>query len=247
MESSTNNFIRVAILDDHQSIIDGYLHRLSQNPRIIIVDYACCGQDLYEMLDKHPIDVLQLDINVPTEPEQDDCYPVLAQIPHILETYPQLNILVISMYHQPTLIEEVTNMGVSGYILKDDIESIQSLPEIIEDVANGSSYLSPGAHQRLTRKFPGVKSISSRQREVLALCAAHPGDTSIELARKMGIAPSTFRNLLSRAYLHLDARTRAEAIIKARQFGIIPTSVPFRITPAGKDTPSTPNQGKKSS
>ena len=227
MESTTDNLIRVAILDDHQSIIDGYLFRLSQNPRIIIVDYACCGQDLYEMLDRHAIDVLLLDINVPTEPEQRDCYPVLAQIPKILENYPQLNILVISMYHQPTLIEEVINMGVSGYILKDDIESIQILPEIIEKVANGSSYLSPGAHQRLARKFPGVKSISSRQREVLALCAAHPGATSSELAHRLGIAPSTFRNLLSRAYLHLDVRNQAEAIIKAQQLGIIPSSTPF--------------------
>ena len=227
MESTTDNLIRVAILDDHQSIIDGYLFRLSQNPRIIIVDYACCGQDLYEMLDRHAIDVLLLDINVPTEPEQRDCYPVLAQIPKILENYHQLNILVISMYHQPTLIEEVINMGVSGYILKDDIESIQILPEIIEKVANGSSYLSPGAHQRLARKFPGVKSISSRQREVLALCAAHPGATSSELAQRLGIAPSTFRNLLSRAYLHLDVRNQAEAIIRAQQLGIIPSSSPF--------------------
>ncbi len=226
MPASKDKLIRIAILDDHQSIIDGYLHRLSQNQEIIIVDYACCGEYLYEMLNRHPIDVLILDIGVPLKPEQKDPYPVISQIPIILERYPLINILVISMYHQPTLIESVIEAGASGYILKDDIDSIQSLPGIIEVVANGGSFLSPDAVNRLARKISGEIFPSPRQLEVLSLCAAHPEATSTELAQQMQIAPSTFRNLLSRAYFHLKANNRAEAILKARRMGLL-TSVDF--------------------
>ena len=228
MTTSTDDLIRVAILDDHQSIIDGYLHRLSQNRKIIIVDYACCGESLYEMLAKHPIDVLILDINVPTEPEKGDTYPVISHIPNIIEHFPHLNILVISMYHQPALIEEVIEAGVSGYIIKDDIDSIQSLPRIVEAIASGASYLSPGAAKRLARKITAEKFPTKRQLEVLALCAKYPAATSIELAQKMQIAPSTFRNLLSRVYVHLGVNNRTEAIIKAKRLGILPSLDSYR-------------------
>jgi DNA-binding CsgD family transcriptional regulator len=42
----------------------------------------------------------------------------------------------------------------------------------------------------------------------------------------MEIAHSTFRNLLSEAYLKLDVHSRAAAIAKARQLGLIPPQMP---------------------
>lgn len=215
-----DNLIRVAILDDHQSIIDGYLHRLSRSQTIIIVDYACSGDYLHEMLDRHQVDVLLLDIHVPESAEVKEEYPVISQIAPLLDQHPKLHILPISMNHQPTLIEAVIDAGASGYILKDDTEAIQSLIEIIETIAGSGFYLSPKAAARLSRKIPGNGVPSPRQLEVLCLCAAHPEATSEDLAQQLGIAPSTFRQLLSRAYYHLGVNNRAEAILKARQMGL---------------------------
>jgi two-component system nitrate/nitrite response regulator NarL len=67
--------IRVAILDDHISIIDGYLYRLSKNPEIEVVATETYGEALDSMLAEHSPDVLILDLNVPTSPVNRNALP----------------------------------------------------------------------------------------------------------------------------------------------------------------------------
>ncbi len=54
--------IRVAILDDHQSIIDGYVFRPSQVPGIEVVATANYANGFEDLLGQYEIDVLILDI-----------------------------------------------------------------------------------------------------------------------------------------------------------------------------------------
>ena len=110
--------IRVAILDDHQSIIDGFIYRLSMNPRIQITGTAIYGEDLKSMVADKEVDVLLLDVSVPNSPEDHNPYPILHIIPSLLKKNPKLNILIISMFTQPSLIDALVNTGISGYILK---------------------------------------------------------------------------------------------------------------------------------
>ena len=63
--------------------------------------------------------------------------------------------------------------------------------------------------------------LTARQIQALSLCAAFPELSTGELAKKMEIANSTLRNLLSGAYLRLNVRNRMAAVAKARQKGII--------------------------
>ena len=63
--------IRVAILDDHQSIIDGFTYRLSMDPAIQIVSTALFGEDLEAMVANNPVDVLLLDVSVPNSQRGD--------------------------------------------------------------------------------------------------------------------------------------------------------------------------------
>ena len=60
-----NSKVNVAILDDHQSIIDGYTYRLGTEPKIQVVSTARFGEDLDSILSSHPINVLLMDIRVP--------------------------------------------------------------------------------------------------------------------------------------------------------------------------------------
>jgi two-component system nitrate/nitrite response regulator NarL len=213
--------IRVAILEDHQSIIDGYIHRLSQKPEIVIVDYIYYGVNLGLMLAKHPIDVLILDINVPTSADNNSPYPILPSIPALLQQYPELNILVISMYDQPTLISAVMEAGASGYITKDDIIAIQTLGEVVITIAHGGIYLGKPAYRKLHRKIPKNELPSPRQLEILSLSAAHPSATTTELAKRLNISNSTARNLFSGAYVRLGVQNRTEAVSKARRMGLL--------------------------
>lgn len=213
--------IRVGILDDHQSIIDGYVLRLSKAPELDVVATARFGEELEPMLADDNVDVLLLDVQVPTSPNNDNPFPILHVIPELLERHPRLVILALSQYVQRTLIKAVVEAGASGYIFKDDYASIRELGSIVRSVARGGIHFSQGAYRKLTKYDDDEATLTPRQREVLSLAAAYPELTSAELAARLQVAQSTVRNLLSNAYLRLGVRNRAAAIAKARNLSLI--------------------------
>lgn len=222
------NKIHVTILDDHQTIIDGYRFRLGKNPRMEVVAAVGWGEDLQPTLEKYPTDVLLLDINVPTSPDNPNPYPILHIIPDLLQKYPNLVILVISMHAERSLIRAVMEAGASGYILKDDQTTLRDLENVVASVFSGGIHLSRQVNDALLKSGRTTKEslLSKRQLEALSLCLSYPDNSTAELAMKMSISNSTVRNLLSSAYIKLGVRTRIAAVTKARHMGIISPEVP---------------------
>ena len=213
--------IRVAILDDHPGIIDGYRYRLEKENGMEIVGFASFGEDLDEMLEKTPIDVLLLDVYVPTSRTNSNPYPILHTIPRLFERYPNINVIVISVVNRTAMIKSVLDAGASGYILKDDQKALTDLGSIIRMVANDGVFLSREAHLSYSRQGSDSHELAPRQRQALSLCAAYPDKKTSELASVLGVAHSTFRNLLSDAYFRLGVSNRTAAIIKAQQMGLL--------------------------
>lgn len=211
---------KIAIFEDHQSIIDGYLYRLSRNPEMKIVGTALFGADLEPMLASQEVDVLLLDVHLPTSSGNRAPFPILQTIPRICKQFPNLRILVISMSAEAALIQALVNAGVRGYILKDDQESIQKLSTIVEIVANGGMYFSQAAQQLSRRASVDIPTLTQRQIEILSMCAKWPDITTTEIAARLQIADSTVRNSLTQAYSRLGVHTRAAALARLQQLGV---------------------------
>ena len=225
--------VRVAILDDHQSIIDGYTYRLSKTPGIELVATALYGEEVHSMLDKYPVEVLIMDLSVQTSAQDQSPYPVLRAIPQLLQKYPDLRVLVVSMHAGPGLIRTIMEAGVSGYIAKDDHEALKNLGRIVLMAADGAIYISEEAY-RLYRQYANVRMgdlLTPRQIEALSLCALYPDMSTAELADILAVSNSTVRNLLSSAYLRLGVHTRGAAVDKAHDLGLI-------------QQPGTPDEGQ---
>ena len=222
------NKVRVTILEDHQSIVDGYRFRLGNSSRVEVVVAIQYGEELGPTLEKYPTDVLLLDINVPAAVNNPNPYPILHVIPDLLQKYPNLTILVISMHAERSLIRAVMEAGASGYILKDDQATLRDLENVVASVFSGGIHLSRQANDALLRSgAAGNESLlAKRQLEALSLCLSYPDSSTAELARKMSISNSTVRNLLSGAYLKLGVRNRIAAVTKARQLGLISPESP---------------------
>lgn len=227
--------IRVSILDDHQTIIDGYRFRLGNSSRIDVVAAISYGEELQPTLEKQPTDVLLLDVSVPTSADNSNPYPILHVIPALLQKYPDLAILVISMHVERGLIRAVMEAGASGYILKDDQATLRDLENVVASVFSGGIYLSRQANDALLRSgaVGNELPLAKRQLEVLSLSLAYPDSTTADLAKKMSISNSTVRNLLSKTYLKLGVRSRPAAIEKARQLGLI-SPEPLTVPSSGK-------------
>lgn len=220
--------VRVMILEDHQSIVDGYIFRLSGNPHIEVALTLSRGDELEAAMRKHRTDVLILDVQVPVSEGNQNSYPILHVIPQLIQQYPDLAVLVISMHSERGLIRAVMDAGASGYILKDDHKAIRELANIILSIAAGGIYLSEKAKGVFTKDRSAAvdEPLSARMMQVISLCAAYPDSKTAELAEMMKVANSTVRNLLSSAYIRLGVGNRAAAIARARQLGIIPVEIP---------------------
>jgi len=218
--------IRVGILDDHISIVEGHTVLLQQNPQVEVVAKMSYGEELQPTLEKNPVDVLLLDVTVPTAPDNKNPYPILNVIPNLLQIYPNLHILVISMHNDRGLIRAVMEAGASGYILKDDQVALKDLGSVVKTIVTSEGiYFSQATHELYTRSLSAQSEkdilLTPRQLEVLSLYAAYPDDTTDQIANKMNIKNSTVRNLLSTAYVRLNVKSRAAAVSKARELGLI--------------------------
>ena len=215
--------VRVAILDDHQSIIDGYIYRLGSTPEIEVIATATYGEELESVLSKHPADVLLLDLSVRTSPENPNPFPILYLVPKLLQKYPKLNVLIISMFAEPGLMRSIIEAGASGYILKDDQSAFRELGNVVLSIAHGGIFFSKKAHSLYMQAdgLNGSDLLTPRQMEVISLCAAYPDASTSDLAQMMTVSNSTVRNLLSSLYLRLGVHSRTAAVEKAREMGLI--------------------------
>jgi DNA-binding NarL/FixJ family response regulator len=215
--------INVAILEDHQSTIDGYQFRLSENKNTHVVGSRLFSQDLIEMLSEKSVDVLILDINVPISKDNRNIHPIHKMISEVKNRFPDLIILVITMYNQRAMIKTIMDCGASGYILKDDYDSIRKLGTIVEMVANGGVYLSERVKDKFLNGSRNDMNLTQRELEVLSMCSAYPDDNTGEIAERMSLANSTVRNFLHKIYIKLQVHGRTAAILKARQIGLLPS------------------------
>ena len=78
---------------------------------------------------------------------------------------------------------------------------------------------SPGSFQRNDRAV-GALGISPRELEVLDCLAA--GRSNKEIAAELSVSPNTVKTHLARVYEKLEASRRTEAMLKARELGILP-------------------------
>jgi two-component system NarL family response regulator len=216
-----NNQIQIGILEDHVATARGIKAQLENNPRLAVTWMAHYYQDLEENLAGNPTNLLILDVGLPKSPEEPDPYPIFNEIPRLLENHPEIKIMVISMHNRPALFKQVKNAGASGYILKTDADSFNRLDEILLDVVeNESIYFSPEVMEVLARPEE-IPELTKRQHEVLLLIANQPGISNAKLADKLVVASSTIRNHLSDIYIKLGVSSRASAILKAQELGLL--------------------------
>jgi DNA-binding NarL/FixJ family response regulator len=213
--------IHTAVLENFQSIIDGYYYRLEKDEAIQITAVARFGEQMEEMLANNHLDVLLIEPCVPVSDTNPNIYPTWTVINRITKQWPNLKILVITENDGAGVVKQAIDSGVHGCIFKTDAQTICTLPSVIKVIASGGIHYSRDAYQILQDQYEGQSTLTKRQHEALSLCAAYPNDTAKQLAQRMKIAPSTFRSILSLAYEQLNVNSRMAAVEKARRYGWI--------------------------
>jgi DNA-binding NarL/FixJ family response regulator len=198
--------IRVAVVDDHPHVAIALRAMLDDIPDIQLVAESRHGRDVAALVRRSRPDVLLLDLFI--EPEFDALYAVR----HLRGDFPQLRICLLSAFLEPTLLHDLLQAGVCGYILKDD-DYVSRIDSIIRDLVAGKVYLSPQAYEALvlaTRSQGKEQVLTEREVEILRL--AKRGLPNPQIAEALHISAGTVRNHLSSVYRKLDVHSRHEAL-----------------------------------
>ncbi len=209
--------IRVAVVDDHPHVAIALRALLDETPDIQLVAESQRGGDVAALVRRARPDVLLLDLFI--EPEFD----ALATVRSLRGDFPDLKICLLSAYLEPSLVRDMLQAGVYGYILKDD-DYVSRIDAIVRDLADGEIYLSPQAYAALaqaTRTGGKGKAQLLSEREVEILRLAKRGLPNPQIAQSLHISPGTVRNHLSAVYRKLGVHSRHEALQIAEERHLI--------------------------
>jgi two-component system response regulator DesR len=207
--------IRVVVVDDHPHVAIALRALLDETPDIQMVAESQRGGDVAALVRRTRPDVLLLDLFI--EPEFD----ALATVRGLRADFPDLKICLLSAYLEPSLVHDLLQAGVYGYILKDD-DYVSKIATIVRDLADGRVYLSPQAYEALaqaTRTEGGEQPLSEREIEILRL--AKRGLRNPQIAQALHISSGTVRNHLSAIYRKLGVHSRHEALRVADEHHLI--------------------------
>lgn len=136
--------IRTFIIDDHQLFIDGLKALLKLEENIEVVGEALSGEAAIEALGKQEIDVLITDYSM-------DGMTGYDVVQYVRKCFPDIRILTLSMHADIFYIDQMTNAGSLGYILKNT--GRKELIEAIEVVNSGKIYFTPRVKEAILNKY----------------------------------------------------------------------------------------------
>lgn len=172
--------IRIAIAEDHQSLIDGITLLLKYEEDVEIVGTVNDGEALLELVQLKQPNVVITDIRMP---KMDG----IVATKFIKKEFPHIKVIAFTMYDQSEAIEQMLKAGASGYILKNS--SLEELLEAIKTVYSGKNYYDVNIiiDEQNNQKKKGL--LTKRQVEILELVAQ--GKTSREISEQLYIGIQT--------------------------------------------------------
>jgi DNA-binding NarL/FixJ family response regulator len=196
--------IGVAIVDDHQLFRSGLHFILENEPDIEVLIEASNGKQFINYLKDIKPDVVLMDINMP---EMDG----VEASKRAIEKYPDLNILVLSMYSDIEYYNTMIDIGVKGFILKD-IEN-KELANAIRKVNAGGNYFSQELLLRLIKNKPEGDNIdlTAREKEVLELICQ--GYSNQEVSEKLFISQRTVERHRSSLLFKTNSKNSISLVI----------------------------------
>jgi len=210
----THGSIRVVLADDHEIFRDGLRLMLQKHPEIELLAEAEDGRELIEHIKRLNPDLVITDIKMPR-------MDGVAATRHIVEHYPNIGIIALSMFDEDDLIIDMLEAGARGYLLKNADKN--EMLDAIKSVYSGQAYYCRQTSGKLAQmvarsKFNPyrhqVKPIfNDREKEMIKYICE--GLTNKEIAAKVFMSVRTVEGLRMKMLEKMDAHNTAGIIIYA--------------------------------
>jgi two-component system response regulator DevR len=210
--------IRILIVDDHPVVRHGLRNLLSMHPDFEIVGEAEDGAQVFPLLAAHITDVILLDIQMSGQSGID-----VAR--RVLQSYPQIKIILLTTYDDEIYLEGGLEAGVHGYLLKS--VSHETLPDSIRAVIRGEKLLSPSLVSTVMSNYQKLAQDQAKREAGLSaddlkiLTLISEGANNKLIAEELYWSEATVKRRVQEILEKLDVSNRAQAIAEAVRRGWI--------------------------
>jgi NarL family two-component system response regulator LiaR len=203
--------IRVMIVDDHAMLRKGLRLFLKGFADLELAGEADCGQGAVELCRQLRPDVVLMDMLMPDMDGVSATRLIRGQ-------RPQTQVLALTSFHDPELVERAIQAGAIGYLLKN--VSAPELAHAIREAHAGRSTLAPEAAQVLVQATRQRASqpdygLTEREAEVLALLVE--GLSNADIAARLVISLATAKYHVRSILTKMGVSSRTEAVALALQ------------------------------
>jgi DNA-binding NarL/FixJ family response regulator len=202
--------IRVLVADDHEVVRRG-LKNVFAGTEIEVVAEASNGKETLSVAADAEVDLVLMDVRMP----EGDGLNVLGRLK--LDK-PNLPVLMLSTYDNPTYIARAVALGAAGYVLKDAGQ--QRLIEVVRKAASGQSVWTRDELRRVTGALatPRLNAdvevpLTQRESEVLRQLAL--GLTNKEIAQALHISYETVKEHVQHILRKIGVTDRTQAAVWA--------------------------------
>jgi DNA-binding NarL/FixJ family response regulator len=215
--------IKILIADDQSLFREALRTLLSAYPGLDIVGDASNGEEALRLAFTLSPDVVLMDLRMPI-------VDGVEATRKIVKLGKNIKVIVLTTFDDDETVFDGLRAGAVGYLLKD--VSADKLIEAIRAAAKGEYFLLPSITAKVVSEFSRISRpvvsgpnkilpdpLSTREIEILRYVAT--GASNREIAETLVISEGTVKNHLSSILSKLSVRDRMQAVLKAKEYGII--------------------------
>ncbi|NMH25584.1 response regulator [Flavobacterium solisilvae] len=213
--------VRIAIVDDNVFLQKAVAEKLSFFDDLILKFTAINGKDLLTKLEANKnIDLILMDIEMP------ECNGIEAT-KMVKSKYPQLKIIMLTVFDNDENIFNAIQAGADGYLLKE--VNPKDLHQGIIETLNGGAAMNPSIALKTLKLLRNPVEFAQKEQEEIKLSTREievleqlsKGLNYNIIADNLILSPSTVRKHIENIYTKLQVHNKLEAIQKAKSNNLI--------------------------
>lgn len=206
--ASTNDFIRVVLIEDDHTIRTAFSYLIDQSDRFRVVNAYPSAEAALKSIKSDDPNIVLLDIELPGI----NGIEAIGKIKALVE---QVYILMLTVYDDSQMVFEALSNGASGYLTKDTAP--EKILDALKDVISGGGPMSAPIARMVVNSFQKNTDSPLTKRETEILEQISEGKTRSSIAKEMFIDLETVKSHLKNIYAKLSVHSRADALKKAKK------------------------------
>jgi two-component system, NarL family, response regulator LiaR len=203
--------IKVALYEDNDTLRTSLSTLLQSSEEFEFVGGYSSPVDIILNCKKKLPDVILMDVDMPM-------LNGIDATKLVKEHFPQVNILILTVFEDKIKLFSALQAGASGYLLKKS--KVMEIIEAIHEIYQGGSPMTPAIARKVLEYFnqPKIKqtdenALSERENDILK-CLVN-GDSYKMIAANCFISMGTVRSHINNIYKKLHVNSKSEAVVKA--------------------------------